>query len=123
VPEGLQRPLIRMSAFDCSHGWESVRLSFLVNRPKAEPGFRLERQTRRALRNTTSSYAADRPEGHRYTQSYSHFPPESSSSAPHVLLRRAQAAAEPFDNHLRTRRLRDSWPKAGGQDRSAQGVQ
>src|SRR5437868_11874904 len=35
---------IRMSAFDSSHGWESVRLSFLVNRQKAEPGFRLERQ-------------------------------------------------------------------------------
>ena len=35
---------IRMSAFDSSHGWESVRLSFIVNRPKEEPGFRLERQ-------------------------------------------------------------------------------
>src|SRR5215211_3989750 len=35
---------IRMSAFDSSHGWESLRLSFIVNRPKDEPGFRLERQ-------------------------------------------------------------------------------
>ena len=34
---------IRLSAFDSSHGWESVRLSFIVNRPKDEPGFRLER--------------------------------------------------------------------------------
>ena len=34
---------IRMSAFDSSHGWESVRLSFIVNRPKEEPGFRLDR--------------------------------------------------------------------------------
>src|SRR2546430_9010644 len=25
---------IRLSAFDSSHGWESVRLSFIVNRPK-----------------------------------------------------------------------------------------
>ena len=25
-------------------GWESVRLSFIVNRPAEEPGFRLERQ-------------------------------------------------------------------------------
>jgi ribulose-bisphosphate carboxylase small chain len=50
---------------------ESVRLSFLVNRPKAEPGFRAERQEMdgRALRYITISYAADRPEGHRYTQS------------------------------------------------------
>ena len=34
---------IRLSAFDSSHGWESVRISFIVNRPKAEDGFRLER--------------------------------------------------------------------------------
>jgi hypothetical protein len=30
---------IRMSAFDASHGWESVKLSFLVGRPTEEPGF------------------------------------------------------------------------------------
>ena len=35
---------IRISGFDSSHGWESVRLSFIVNRPKEEPGFRLDRQ-------------------------------------------------------------------------------
>jgi ribulose-bisphosphate carboxylase small chain len=34
---------IRVSGFDSSHGWESVRISFLVNRPKKEPGFRLTR--------------------------------------------------------------------------------
>ena len=57
-----------MSAFDSSHGWESVRLSFIVNRPKEEPGFRLERQEAdgRNIRYTTTSYAADRPEGERY---------------------------------------------------------
>ena len=27
---------IRLSAFDSSHGWESVRISFIVNRPKNE---------------------------------------------------------------------------------------
>ena len=54
---------IRMSAFDSSHGWESVRLSFIVNRPKDEPGFRLERQEvdGRNIRYTTKSYAADVP--------------------------------------------------------------
>ena len=59
---------IRMSAFDSSHGWESVRLSFIVNRPKDEPGFRLERHevAGRNIRYTTKSYAADRPEGGRY---------------------------------------------------------
>ena len=59
---------IRMSAFDSSHGWESVRLSFIVNRPKEEPGFRLERHEvdGRNIRYTTKSYAVDRPEGQRY---------------------------------------------------------
>ena len=59
---------IRMSAFDASHGWESIRLSFMVNRPKDEPGFRLERHEveGRSIRYTTTSYAVDRPEGARY---------------------------------------------------------
>ncbi|MBI1867977.1 MAG: ribulose bisphosphate carboxylase small subunit [Methylocystis sp.] len=59
---------IRLSAFDCSHGWESVRLSFIVNRPKTEPGFRLERQegVGRNQRYATKSYAVDNPEGSRY---------------------------------------------------------
>jgi ribulose-bisphosphate carboxylase small chain len=57
-----------MSAFDSSHGWESVKLSFIVNRPKEEPGFHLERQEvdGRNIRYTTKSYAVDRPEGFRY---------------------------------------------------------
>jgi ribulose-bisphosphate carboxylase small chain len=59
---------IRMSAFDSSHGWESQRLSFIVNRPKDEPGFHLERHevAGRGIRYTTKSYAVDRPEGRRY---------------------------------------------------------
>ena len=59
---------IRMSAFDSSHGWESVRLSFIVNRPKEEPGFRLERHEveGRNIRYTTKSYAVDLAEGQRY---------------------------------------------------------
>lgn len=35
---------IRVSAFDATHGWESLRLSFIVNRPRQEAQFRLERQ-------------------------------------------------------------------------------
>jgi ribulose-bisphosphate carboxylase small chain len=34
---------IRVNAFDSTRGWETVRLSFIVNRPKEEPGFRLVR--------------------------------------------------------------------------------
>ncbi|PWB79595.1 MAG: ribulose bisphosphate carboxylase small subunit [Methylocystaceae bacterium] len=59
---------IRISAFDSSHGWESVRLSFIVGRPTKEPGFRLLRQETegRNQRYTTIAYAADKPEGERY---------------------------------------------------------
>ncbi len=46
---------IRLSGFDASHGWESVRISFLVNRPATEAEFELERQevAGRGLRYTT----------------------------------------------------------------------
>ncbi len=59
---------IRLSAFDASHGWESVKLSFIVNRPTDEPGFRLDRQELggRNMRYVTRPYAADRPAGQRY---------------------------------------------------------
>ena len=59
---------IRLSAFDSSHGWESTRLSFIVNRPKQEDGFALEREEgpSRQIRYRTRGYAADRPEGSRY---------------------------------------------------------
>ena len=68
MPQGLWRPLHPHVGFDSSHGWESVRISFIVNRPKDEPGFRLDRQevAGRNIRYTTTSYAADRPEGQRY---------------------------------------------------------
>jgi ribulose-bisphosphate carboxylase small chain len=59
---------IKINAFDSTRGWESTRLSFIVNRPKAEPGFRVVRQetTGRSVRYTVESYAVDRPEGSRY---------------------------------------------------------
>ena len=59
---------IRISAFDASPGWESVRLSFIVNRPAREPGFRLDRQEidGRKIRYTTHAYASELPEGRRY---------------------------------------------------------
>jgi ribulose-bisphosphate carboxylase small chain len=62
------RMYIRLSAFDAGHGWESVKLSFLVGRPHSEPGFNLERQETvgRNVRYLTKSYATERPEGTRY---------------------------------------------------------
>ena len=46
-----------------------MRISFIVNRPKNEDGFRLERTEAQAAmqRYTTRAYATDRPEGKRYT--------------------------------------------------------
>lgn len=59
---------IRLSAFDATHGWESIRLSFITDRPLHEPGFRLDRQGNdgRRLRYSTRSYATEQPSGSRY---------------------------------------------------------
>ena len=61
---------IRINAFDSTKGWETVRMSFIVQRPTAEPGFRLIRQETqgRNLRYPMESYAVGRaPEGARYS--------------------------------------------------------
>ena len=62
---------IRINAFDSSAGWESLRISFIVNRPAEEPGFTLIRQETegRSMRYTTRTYVADKPSGQRYGQS------------------------------------------------------
>ena len=59
---------IRLNAFDSTRGMETVRLSFLVNRPRHEPGFRLDRQEAagRTIRYTIHAYAVDAAEGERY---------------------------------------------------------
>ena len=59
---------IRVSAYDSRHGRQTTALSFLVNRPATEPGYRLDRQeaSDRQIRYTTHPYAAGRPAGRRY---------------------------------------------------------
>lgn len=59
---------IKVNGFDATRGCESLRLSFLVNRPAVEPGFALERAERggRSIGYTTRAYSADRPAGERY---------------------------------------------------------
>jgi ribulose-bisphosphate carboxylase small chain len=56
-----------MMAFDSTRNVETIVMSFIVNRPKTEPGFMLERQeiNGRSMRYTTRSYSADKPEGER----------------------------------------------------------
>jgi ribulose-bisphosphate carboxylase small chain len=34
---------VRVLAFDSEKGWESIRMSFVINRPEYEPGFELVR--------------------------------------------------------------------------------
>ena len=60
---------IRVTAFDNKRGVESVTMSFIVNRPSYEPGFRLVREEAqgRNIRYTVHSYATDNPEGERYS--------------------------------------------------------
>ena len=59
---------IKVNANDSSRGRETVVLSFIVNRPAREPGFRLDRQevAGRGIRYTIHSYSAEKPEGERY---------------------------------------------------------
>jgi ribulose-bisphosphate carboxylase small chain len=59
---------IRMMAFDSTRNVETIAMSFIVNRPKDEPGFMVERQEGegRSMRYTVRGYAAGKPEGQRY---------------------------------------------------------
>jgi ribulose-bisphosphate carboxylase small chain len=59
---------IRVNAYDASYGRQTTALSFLVNRPSREPGFRLDRHESadRRLHYTLHPYALDDPAGERY---------------------------------------------------------
>ena len=60
---------VRVTAFDSTQGVESVRMSFIVNRPASEPGFRLVRseQGGRNIGYSVDSYAVQtHGEGERY---------------------------------------------------------
>jgi len=62
------RHYIRVNGYDRRYRRQTVALSFIVNRPPEEPGFRLERQEAndRVVRYTLHSYATDKPAGERY---------------------------------------------------------
>ncbi|TNY34450.1 ribulose bisphosphate carboxylase small subunit [Thermomonospora catenispora] len=59
---------IRLNAYDSRYGRQTTALSFIVQRPSSEPGFRLDRQetSDRRVRVSLHPYAADRPAGERY---------------------------------------------------------
>ena len=62
---------VRLNAYDASLGRHTTALSFIVQRPAAEPGFQLVRQegADRRIRYTTHAYATERPAGSRYPES------------------------------------------------------
>jgi ribulose-bisphosphate carboxylase small chain len=66
--EAFPHQYIKVNAFDNSKGRETVALSFTVQRPAEEPGFRVDRQhaPSRLVRYSLHAYAADRPQGERY---------------------------------------------------------
>jgi ribulose-bisphosphate carboxylase small chain len=63
VPQGLRRPLHPATAFDSTPGWESVRLSFIVNRPAGRAGLPRSAGGRDGRCATPRAYATDRPAG------------------------------------------------------------
>ncbi|MDQ3150584.1 MAG: ribulose bisphosphate carboxylase small subunit [Actinomycetota bacterium] len=62
---------IKLNAYDATLGRQTTMLSFIVQRPQHEPGFRLDRQevSDRRIRYTAHSYATERPVGERYARS------------------------------------------------------
>ncbi len=59
---------IKVVAYDASLGRQTSRLSFIVNRPKEEPGYRIERTEThdRTINWTVVPYAHENPSGRRY---------------------------------------------------------
>ncbi|NNN16500.1 MAG: ribulose bisphosphate carboxylase small subunit [Acidimicrobiaceae bacterium] len=59
---------VRLNAYDASYGRQTTALSFIVNRPESEPGFRLDRTelSDRQVRYQIRAYSADAPVGQRY---------------------------------------------------------
>jgi ribulose-bisphosphate carboxylase small chain len=59
---------IKLNAYDARLGRQTTALSFIVHRPKVEPGFRLDRTSGpdRQIRYSIHSYAAEKPHGERY---------------------------------------------------------
>jgi ribulose-bisphosphate carboxylase small chain len=59
---------IKVLAFDSNRGFETIRMSFLINRPSTEDGFELVRAEGpgRNVNYTIRSYATEKPTGARY---------------------------------------------------------
>ena len=62
------RHYTKVSGYDSRYGRQTTALSFLVNRPPEELGFRLDRQevADRQIKYTLHPYATEQPVGQRY---------------------------------------------------------
>ena len=60
---------VKVLAFDSNKGFETIRMSFMVQRPEVEPGFELVRSegAGRMIHYTLRSYATGRPPAGRYS--------------------------------------------------------
>lgn len=60
---------IKVNAYDARYGRQTTALSFIINRPAHEPGFRLERQNAndRVQRYTIAAYSVDTARETRYS--------------------------------------------------------
>jgi ribulose-bisphosphate carboxylase small chain len=69
--EAFPNQYVKVSAYDASLGRQTTALSFIVQRPAEEPGFRVERQEShdRQIRYTLYAYASEKPHGERYARS------------------------------------------------------
>jgi len=59
---------VKVLAFDATKGFETIRMSFIINRPPNESGFELVRAEgpARNVNYTIRSYATEKPSGARY---------------------------------------------------------
>lgn len=59
---------IKLVGYDAQLGAQTSRISFVVNRPEEDPGYRLERQEThdRTMNYTLRPYVLDEPSGRRY---------------------------------------------------------
>ena len=60
---------VKVNAYDARLTKQTTALSFIVNRPAEEPGFRLDRQESndRHINYTLHAYAVNEPKGERYS--------------------------------------------------------
>jgi ribulose-bisphosphate carboxylase small chain len=66
--EAFPAQYVKVAAYDARLGRQTTALSFIVNRPADEPGFRLDRGDAhdRVMRYGVHAYATEQPVGRRY---------------------------------------------------------